>query len=89
MPQPLASGLSRTAKPQHKDKVLRPWAFDLFVAKDNIFFFFGLGRGLAHGKIAITGIPNCLNCVIFIVYTLFTNVVEARIIQRDGWISMA
>jgi hypothetical protein len=34
------------------------------------------GSRAARGKISVSGIPNCLNyCVIFIVYTWFTNVV--------------
>jgi len=43
------------------------------------------GSLAARGKMTIHGIPNRLNyCVIFIVYTSFTNVVFGHIIEAGG-----
>jgi hypothetical protein len=43
------------------------------------------GSRAARRQIAVSGIPNCLNCcVIFIVYTQFRNVAAGRIIQDGG-----
>ena len=44
-----------------------------------------IGSRGARGKITINGIPNRVNyCVIFIVYTQFTNVAAGRVIQCGG-----
>ena len=81
------AGTNRETSTQRQS--IRPWAFDLPVAKDHNFFFGGgggwalvEGRTWKNSNHWYTELPRLL-CHFYSLH-IITNVVAARIIQRDG-----